>query len=587
MYGFHGRMLFIDLTQCEARIVPTPALAAEVFGGKGLATHLMLEHIPAGADALGPENRLIFAAGPFCGTRIWGGSRYGVFTKSPLTGGYCESYSGGAAPESVDAAGYDAVIVSGTAAVPTVLRIHPEGCDFLEAEDIWGMESFAAEDAVKQRFTLEKSEYGKPAALVIGPAGERGVRFAVINNDYWRCAGRTGAGTVMGSKRLKAVLFQGDRKRPLADTEGVAAYSKAFAAAGKDNPGVKAYKKFGTTMMVALMNTAGAFPTRYWEAGECEHWEKISGETYHNEHDITAHACRKCFMACGRMATISKGRHTGLKLEGPEYETIYVFGGLCMIDDMAEIAYLNDLCDQLGMDTITAGNLCAFAIEAVKRGKLEYDIDYGQVDAIAGLLREIAARTGTGALLADGIVPAAKTLGLEDLAVHVKGLEPPGYDPRALKGMGLAYAVSCRGACHLRSTFYKPELAGMIAPDAIEGKAKLFTDFEDRLTLFDTFILCRFYRDLYSWEKLIELMPYVFGQELTKDDLRRIASRVTDMTREFNLREGLGPETDTLPQKLLTEALPSGKRITPQEIEQLVADYYAERGWDASGRLQY
>ena len=191
------------------------------------------------------------------------------------------------------------------------------------------------------------------------------------------------------------------------------------------------------------------------------------------------------------------------KLEGPEYETIYAFGGLCLIDSIEEIAYLNDICDRLGMDTISAGNLCAFTIEAVRRGKVVHDIDYGDVDAIAHLLGLIAKREGVGDILARGIKYAAAKWGLEEIAVHVKGMEPPGYDPRALKGMGLAYAASDRGACHLRSTFYKPELSGMIKPDQIEGKAELFLEFEHRLTLFDTLIFCRFYRDFYPWESFL------------------------------------------------------------------------------------
>ena len=278
-----------------------------------------------------------------------------------------------------------------------------------------------------------------------------------------------------------------------------------------------------------------------------------------------------------------KGPHEGLKIEGPEYETIYAFGGLCMIEEMEEVVYLNDLCDRLGMDTITAGNLCAFAIEAVRRGRLDYPIDYGDADAVADLVEKIARREGLGAILADGIVPAARHFGLEDLAVHVKGMEPAGYDPRVLKGMGLAYATSDRGACHLRTTFYKPELARMIPADAIEGKAAMLIDFEDRLTLFDCLILCRFYRDMYTWEKLSESIGLVTGLPSDKESLSAVAGHVADMTRRFNLREGMTAEADRLPRFLLKTPLPSGHALTEEEMEVMLADYYRLRGWDEQG----
>ena len=288
-------------------------------------------------------------------------------------------------------------------------------------------------------------------------------------------------------------------------------------------------------------------------------------------------------MACGRLTTIQHGRHSGLQLEGPEYETIYAFGGLCQIDSIEEIAYLNDICDRLGMDTITAGNLCAFTIEAVRRGQVDYAIDYGQVDAIADLLVEIAEKKGIGAILAEGIRNAATAWNLEDLAVHVKGMEPAGYDPRALKGMGLGYATSDRGACHLRATFYKPELSGMIDPNETTGKAELFIDFEDRLTIFDSLVLCRFFRDLYPWESLIELLRMVTGENIDKTGLEEVATRIANLVRRFNLREGMSPDADRLPKQLHRRLEDSGKVITEDELEFMLKDYYRLRGWDKNG----
>jgi len=288
-------------------------------------------------------------------------------------------------------------------------------------------------------------------------------------------------------------------------------------------------------------------------------------------------------MACGQLSTIREGRHAGLTIEGPEYETIYAFGGLCLIDSIEEIAYLNDICDRLGIDTITSGNLCAFTIEAVKRGRVDFAIDYGDVDAIARLLGMIARREGIGEILSQGIRHAAREWNLEDIAVHVKGMEPAGYDPRPLKGMGLAYGTSDRGACHLRATFYKPELAGMIPPDQIAGKAELFLEFESRLTVFDLLVLCRFYRDFYVWERLEEVIRLVTGLDASEKALKEKALAVADLIRRFNLREGLTPADDRLPPFLHRPLQDTGKVITAAEMETLLLDYYRLHGWDEKG----
>ncbi|HOV86829.1 MAG TPA: aldehyde ferredoxin oxidoreductase family protein [Syntrophobacteraceae bacterium] len=584
MHGFYGRILAVDLSRETSTVEPVPEeVLRECLGGKGLATRLLMERNPPGADPFSAENHLIIATGPCCQSPVWGASRYGVYTKSPLTRLYVESYSGGKVPEAVDSTGFDAVVFTGRAARPTIVSVDPRGARFHEAGDLWGADTFRTEAEARARFAPNKAGYRKPGALVIGPAGEKLLRFALIENDKWRSAGRGGVGAVMGSKQLKAVVFQGDRRREPAQPGALAQYGKAFSKTARDNAGVKAYRALGTTMMVKILNEAQAFPSKYWTEGSCEHWEKISGQTFHREHQVRPHACAGCLMACGRLATIQKGRRKGLVIEGPEYETIYAFGGLCMIEEIEEIAYLNDLCDRMGMDTITAGNLCAFTIEAVRRGKVRYEIDYGQPDQIARLLVQIANREGIGDVLAEGIAHAARQWDLEDLAVHVKGMEPAGYDPRTLKGMGLAYGTSDRGACHLRTTFYKPELAGLIPRDAVEGKARMLIDYEDRLTIFDTLILCRFYRDLYPWEELEKVVGMVTGLPSSREDLGKIASNIADMTRRFNLREGLDPEQDRLPRRLHREALPTGQALTAGEMETMLRDYYRIRGWSEDG----
>ncbi|MFH1351522.1 MAG: aldehyde ferredoxin oxidoreductase family protein [Pseudomonadota bacterium] len=584
MKGFYNQILSIDLTERRYEIKNLPDAILETYlGGKGLASHLLLQYNPAGVDPIHPSNNLIFATGPATGSTVLGSCRYGLYTKSPQTGFYAESYSGGRVPEAMDAAGFDAILIRGRSNRLTVLGITPDGVTFHDADDLKGKDTYTTEDEVKNRFGTSHKNW-KKGAVVIGPAGENGVRFAVVENDYWRSAGRTGIGAVMGSKNLKAILFMGDRKRALHDQETIKSLSKQISIESKDNPSAQAYKNKGTPMMVEVLNRVKAFPTRYWSEGTYENWEKISAEALHERCDVSPHACLKCVLACGRLSTVKEGRHAGLKIEGPEYETIYAFGGLCCIDSIEEIVYLNDICDRLGMDTISAGNLCAFAIEAARRKKIGYNIDYGEVDAIAELLHKIAFRKDEGDILSKGITYASKEWGLEELAVHVKGLEPAGYDPRVLKGVGLGYATSDRGACHLRATFYKPELSGMIDPSITKGKAELFVDFEDRLNLFDSMVLCRFYRDLYPWDLIGELIQGLTGLPSDTASLRKMSSAIADEVRRFNIREGLTRGDDRLPLRLHKESLKSGHSITEEELETMVDDYYRLRGWDEEGK---
>ncbi len=581
MYGFYGRFLKVDLTDRTYDIVTLPdSVLLKYLGGKGLASYLLYSMNPEGVDPLSPDNCLIFATGPITNSIIWGSSRYGVYTKSPQTGFYSESYSGGKVPEAIDSAGFDAIVITGKNKRPAVIVIEPEGVEFHDADDIWGMNTYETEDAVNEKFGNGSAKSG---AVVIGPAGENLVRFAVIENDYWRSAGRTGVGTVMGSKNLKAIVFKGNKKRPLFNEKRVRTFSKEIAAESKNNPVVQAYKKMGTPMMVEFVNKIKAFPTRYWSEGFFDKWKNIGAEALHKQCNVQPRACAKCFIACGRMTTVQNGPYSGLKIEGPEYETIFAFGGLCMIDSIEAIAYLNDICDRLGMDTISAGNLCGFTIEAAGRKKIDFQIKYGDVDAIAGLLKKIATRQGIGDILARGIRHAARTWDMEDIAVHVKGLELPGYDPRVLKGCGLAFATADRGACHLRATFHHPEIKGMIAPETIKGKAELLIDFEDRLTLMDTLILCRFFRDIYPWERLGEIIEMTTGQKQDKAALRERAAEISTLIRSFNIREGLKPEDDNLPKRFYKESLKTGHKIKKEELETMLQDYYNLRGWQKNG----
>jgi aldehyde:ferredoxin oxidoreductase len=586
MEGCFKRLLRIDLNE---RSFKTEALDDGIYerylGGKGIATHILLSETPDGVAPFSPENLLIFALGPFSGTPVWGSCRYGVYTKSPQTGFYSEAYSGGTVADYMAKTGFDAFIIKGKANNPVWLEVSEEGAVFHDGKGLWGKDCIETERAIKQEIKNLRPMEKNCGVVVIGPAGENLVTFSVIENDLWRSAGRTGVGAVMGSKGLKGIAFRGGASKRTAFPDQLSSFVKEFAQKAKDDKGVNAYKSMGTSMMVDIMSQVGSFPTRYWHKGQAEHRESINAGALHSRLEVSPHACLKCFIGCGRRSKIKEGPYAGLELEGPEYETIYAFGGLCEIKTIEEIAFLNDICDRLGMDTISAGNLVAFAMEASSLGRIDYEIKYGDTAKTADLLNKIAFKRDLGATLAKGIRHAAKQWGMEDVAIHVKGLEPAGYDPRVLKGMGLAYGSSPRGACHLRATFYKPELAGMIPPEQIEGKAAMFAEWEDRLIIFDSMVLCRFFRDLYQWDVLSEAIRLVTGLRLDKGAMREIAGRILDETRLFNIKEGLKASDDRLPSRFHTEALPeTGKTISPESVEILLKEYYKERGWDELGR---
>lgn len=580
MAAMFGKVLVIDLTGSnisEKKI--GPEVQAKYIGGKGLGSYLMLKMIQPGINPLSPQNKLIFATGPATDTPLPPAGRYGVFSKSPQTGVYAESYSGGHVAPVMKRTGYDAIVVSGAATKPCFIHISPEGVSFHDASDLWGRETYDAEKAILEAVGIKGAQ-----VIVIGPAGEQQIRFACIKNNRWRSAGRAGLGAVMGSKNLKGIVFSGNKKVPVACPDELAKWCRDLVAGGKNKPDAIAYRAKGTPNLVTPANTVGFFPTRYWHEGKMKDWEKISADYMQKEFEVKSRSCYRCFFSCGKLTRVIKGRHQGLVTEGPEYETIYSFGGLCCISDMAEIVYLNEFCDRQGIDTISAGNIAAFAIEAGLKGRLSGAPKYGDPDSIAEFLKSVIERRGEGAMFADGIREAARQLDLEDFAIHVKGLEPAGYDPRCLKGMALAYATSDRGACHLRSTFYKAELSGMIDRNQIDGKARLFVDFEDRLNIFDTLIFCRFYRDQFQWEQLIEVIYLLTGERHSIGSLRQIAARVQDATRWFNLREGITRADDMLPPRFFREAINEGEDIVSlKDLEQMLDEYYTLRGWNNEG----
>ena len=576
MKGFFNQLLRINLSNHKSTVEPIPeSILRSYLGGKGLGSYLLLKENPPHIDPFSPENRLIITLGPLADTPFYGSSRYAVFTKSPQTGIYSESYSGGKITLSLSRTGYDAIIIEGKSNHPIFLQISDKEVVFHSASSLWGKETYEAEEAILKKVGKDSG------ALVIGPAGENLVKFAVIESEHWRSLGRAGIGAVMGSKKLKGIAFHGKKRRELADPASLKRLALEFKDRVKDNQIVHLYKKYGTPMLVSIMNTIGAFPTQYWSKGTVEGWEGISAESLIERCNVVSSACPHCFMACGKISEVKEGRHRGLRIMGPQYETIYAFGGLCMVKSIEEIIYLNDLCDRLGMDTITAGNLVAFAIEASKRKKIEDKLNYGDADGIAEILTKIAYQKGVGKILSEGVRHAGAVWEMEEKAIHVKGLEPPGFDPRVLKGMGLAYATSDRGACHLRATFYKSELSGQIDPGQVKGKAKLFVDYEDKMTLFDALILCRFYRDLITWRDLQEIIKSTCNLSLKKKELKTMASEIINLARAFNQREGVTKKDDKLPRRFFREVLQgTEKTIQHEDLEFMLKEYYQLRGWD-------
>ena len=572
MKGFFNRLLRINLSKkCFSYEEIPDAVLRKTLGGKGLGAHLLMQENPQGIDPLSPENVFIIVTGPATGTKMWSQSRFGVFAKSPATGGYGESYCGGSLAPKIKGCGVDAIILEGKCETLSFLAIDEQGVTFHDAAMLRGKDT-----AETETYLLEHSPQGA-GAMTIGPAGEQLVRFACIKAEYWRSLGRGGMGAVMGAKHVKGMTFAGTQKCDIADETLLKDLIKAIAQKSKDMPVTENYRKYGTPMQVAVANTFKCFPTRYWQAGSFEKWENLSGEYMQENFDVSNNPCPNCFLQCTKKSRIRHGRHTGLELDGPEFETIYALGGLNEVDTLEEVAYLNTVCDRLGVDTMSAGNITAFAIEAYKRRKTDFAIDYNQPDRMVELLHLIVKREGIGAIFARGIKEAARELDLEDLAVHVKGLEPAGYEPRTLKGMGLSYATSARGACHLRGTFYKAELSRQMDPDQIQGKAELMVDYEDRAAIFDCMVLCRFFRDFILWDELLQLTEALTGLRFTQHELQLLANRITQQTREYNLREGLDASTDTLPPFIVNNPTREGNTLPLPDLETMVKEYNSVR----------
>ena len=575
-----GDLLRIDLTTrtTSEETIP-PELTRQYIGGKGLGTHYLLDEVGPEVDPLGPQNKLFFTTGPLSGTKMMGANRYAVYFASPLTGGYGECYSGGNLTPQFAATGYRMVVVEGAADAPVFLEVCEDGARIHPAGDVWGLDAYEAEERL-----LAKVNVPKAKVCVIGPAGEKLVRFACINNERWHHLARGGPGTVMGSKKVKGIVWHGTKKAAVARPEAFGALCKDMVERGKDDAGVAAYRRGGTVNMVRLLNGADTFPTRYWQKASAEYFEGLTTEHMLETTFVKNQVCPPCMLQCVKRNVVKEGPLAGLEIDGPEYETIYAFGGLCEISDWAQVMRMNDICDRLGLDTMSAGNLAALAIEACRQGRLDLGLEYGDADGVASFLEMMARREGVGDLFADGILRVEKELGLEGVAVHVKGLEPAGYDARKLRGMGLTFVTASRGACHLRSTFYKAELAGLSDPAEPEGKAAMLVDWENRLCIMDTLVYCRFYRDLVQWEYITDVVNAAVGTDYSIEELQAVGARIIAETHRFNERRGFGAEKERLPAWILERPVAahdgSELRVSHEEMERLRRDYYAQRGWD-------
>ena len=590
MFGYGGRILRIDLRTGSTRAEPLPTeLARDYLGGRGLGAYLLYQEVPRGADPLGPENRLYVSAGPLSGLLVPGAGKCDVTTKSPLTGGYASASVGGLLSAELKYAGYDTIAIEGRAPGPVYLLVDDDRVELRDASTYWGQGSLSTEKALKEALGEDLQ------ILTIGPAGEAGVAFACISHDFGRQAGRGGVGTVMGAKNLKAIAVRGSRSIPVADPERYRTLAREMYAACRASPGLEAWQRYGTAGVTTWANEIGAFPTRNFRSGFFEEHASLSGEAMRSAIVVTDKGCFACPSPCGKYSYSHKHN---IRVEGPEYETTALIGGNCALSDIEDVAYANYLCDELGLDTISAGNVVAFAIECFERGIIDtkqtggLTLRFGDPEAVYTLLRQIAAREGLGAVLARGVKYAAATWGgaSEDIAIQVKGMEMSGYESRNAPAMLLAYMTCDVGAHHNRAWAITYDIAQ--GRDAVTAdKVARVIELQHIRPLFDCLGACRL-----QWVELsLDLGHYapileaITGLPRSWEDLLLISERVWNLTRLYWQREvpGFGRAWDRPPARVWQEPVASGptagKQVSKADIERLLDMYYEQRGWDAEG----
>ena len=588
MHAYAGKVIRVNLSSGTIRTEPTdPKLARAFIGGRGLGTKLLADEIDPAIDALDPANKLILATGPLTGTSAMCGGRFMAITKGALTGAIACSNSGGNFGPELKYAGYDMIVFEGAAAEPVVLVINDDSIELRSAKHLWGQTVHETEDALHEQF-------GEAYKCVsIGPAGEKLVRFACIINDKGRAAGRSGVGAVMGSKKLKAVAVRGTGGITVAQPEQFrTACLDALAKLQQGEITGTGLTAFGTAILVNIINESGIFPARNFQQGQFASAEAISGETIAEQILIRPRACVACPIACGRVTAVKDGKFTG-RGDGPEYETIWAFGADVGVDNLAAVTKANYICNELGLDTISAGATIACAMELFEQGVLtEKDVgcrlEFGNADAVVDLVTRIGTRQGFGDVLAEGAARVADKFGRPDLFMGAKKQEFPAYDPRGVFGMGLQYATSNRGGCHVRGYLIAPEILGIpekTDPHAPEGKAALTIAFQNLTAALDSLGICLFVTFSIGGPELLAMLKPATGFDYDLDELMQAGDRIWNLERLFNQKAGFSRKDDTLPPRLISEPMPAGPakgKTVP--LDQMLAEYYRLRGWDDQGQ---
>ncbi|NLM30748.1 MAG: aldehyde ferredoxin oxidoreductase family protein [Methanomicrobiales archaeon] len=580
MNGYAEKILHVDLARERAEEKPFPEEWRRTYiGGRGLGVRILMDMVDPGIDPLGPENVLVFATGPVAGSGFPMGSRYDVVTKSPLTGTMTSANSGGKFGTSMKRAGYDAIVIRGRAERPVYILLDSGHAEIRDASVLQGMTT----DETTRALQEDVDDPGLSVAC-IGPAGERIVRFAGIINETSRAAGRGGVGAVMGSKNVKAVAARGSGRITVADRDRFLALKTALAEKIRENAiSGGGLPRFGTAVLVKIINESYILPTRNFQSGHFPAAEKVSGELM-TDTILTAKAgCQGCIIRCGREVVIE-----GREMAGPEYETIWAFGPDCGIDDLVAISEANVLANDLGLDTISTGATIACAMELSERGYIDEEIRFGDAEQMLDLVRRIGYREGIGDELAEGSFRFARRYGHPELSMSVKRQELPAYDPRGLQGHGLAYATSVRGGDHVYGYLVAPEVLGSpekLDPYSNVGKAEWVKTFQDLTAFIDSSGSCLFTSFPLGAADYGATVSAVTGYRIDAGEVLRIGERIWNMQRIFNMRAGCTREDDTLPPRLLKEPLTEGApKGRVWEREPLLDEYYSIRGWDREGR---
>lgn len=598
MKGWTGKRAVIDLTRGVAKVEAITLEELKHFlGGRGLNAWMLYATVKAGVDPLGPENVLCFGTGPLTGTQIPSNGRYNVSARSPATGIFGDANSGGFWGSELKYAGFDQIVITGQSPKPVYLLIHNGDVSIRDAGHLWGKSVWETEKILKAELEDEDIQIAS-----IGQAGENQVRFAGVMNNLSRAAGRTGMGAVMGAKKLKAVVVRGTQGIQVADPVRLGQLSQELFARMQKANSWRLRSTYGTAMLVELYNSMGVLPTRNYQRGVYEKADEIDGHKLLNMYVVKPKACFACPVHCSHFYEIKEGEFAGLAGEGPEFETMCAFGSRCGNDNLASILVLNNLCNQYGLDTISAGAVLSFAMECYENGLITprdtdgLELTWGNYKAMIELTHKIARREGFGKLLAQGVREASRAIpGSERYALHIKGLETPEQEIRGLKSWGLGWAVSSRGADHCRSfplaeTTWSPEEAESVFGTkeaanrfAYNGKAEMVKYYEEISAVGDSLELCRIAQLGLNMpmDLIAEAVTAATGWRVAVDDLMRIGERIVNIERLFNLRQGLTPADDCVPARYREEKLPDGPGAGQTfDLEPMLDRYYEIRGWD-------